>query len=382
MFKSFMVVILLFHHLAMKCNPDCITMDLVSTLPGACVDCASPEEIEICLDRNISPRRIIYANPTKVNIVEGVNTQSEECILYAAEKGVWCGTLDCVDEVEKIYSVLGERASNCRIVLRLWVDDSHSKCPLSSKFGCMESEIEGIMEACKNHNMQVVGVAFHVGSGSSDNTAYSKAIANAKKAFDIGKKHGFEMNLLDFGGGWPGTLADKDYHNAWLEGASKDIDASLKEHGFDNIENIKYMSEPGRYFNNLTIDVACYVINVQERDGVMIYRINEGVDGIFKDHKLTDELTFDVETWAEGECYKTVFVGPSGKSYDVIDHLGSEGNHRDIMLPRLKVGDPVLFRNIGSYTVSLSNILLREHQQHCYLIRESSLSSIQLFCLL
>ena len=289
---------------------------------------------------------------------------------------MWCGTLDSIDEVHKVYSVLGERASNCRIVLRIWVSNTGS-CDLSKKFGCMEEEVNTIMEACKNYNMQIVGVAFHVGSGNDSTDAHKDAIIRAKKVFDKGKEYGFVMNLLDFGGGWSGKLADDKMHNEWLEKASDTIHETLEDTGFNAISNVKYISEPGRYFNNDTIDVCCRVVNVQERNGCMVYRINEGVDTIFKDYHLSGELDFDVEVWAEGELFKTIFVGPSGKPHDKIEHLGVKKHkddvYRDIMLPRLKIGDYVLFRHIGAYTVSLSTRVLRDHQKHCYLVHESSL---------
>lgn len=41
-------------------------MDLMSTLPDICVDCAGIDEINSCLSRGITASHIIYANPVKV----------------------------------------------------------------------------------------------------------------------------------------------------------------------------------------------------------------------------------------------------------------------------------------------------------------------------
>ena len=51
--------------------------------------------------------------------------------------------------------------------------------------------------------------SFHVGSGCGDVTAFSGAIADCRKAFDIAETLGFKMHLLDIGGGFPGS-ADSD----------------------------------------------------------------------------------------------------------------------------------------------------------------------------
>ena len=129
------------------------------------------------------------------------------------ETGVWCCTLDSVEEVAKMHDVLGEDAAKCRVVLRLWVNDNHSLIPLGSKFGCKLEEVDDILAELKKYNMQAVGVAFHVGSGNSSESAYDDAISDAKKAFDKAKKFGFNMNLLDLGGGWAGTLGGNEHRN-------------------------------------------------------------------------------------------------------------------------------------------------------------------------
>lgn len=285
-----------------------------------------------------------------------------------AEKSIWCGTLDCKEEVEKIHSILGDRASNCRVIIRLAVDDKNSIVALSSKYGAFKDEIPGIMETCKKYNMQVVGVAFHVGSGNVNVEAYRNALRDTKEVFDLGKQYGFTMNIVDFGGGWSGELSDHELNNPNLATLSASISAALDEFGFNSIQDIKYMSEPGRYFNNNVIDIACYVTCAHERNGRRFYVINEGVMGIFKDLILTSELPFEIVPLKDGECVPTTIVGPSGHSIDIICN--------DCMLPRLEVGDPILFRNLGAYTVSLTTLPLRNNQDICFLIRESSLKSM------
>jgi len=47
--------------------------------------------------------------------------------------------------------------------------------------------------------------SFHVGTGCYDPTAFRKAVEDARKAFDVGLSYGFDMKLLDVGGGFPGT---------------------------------------------------------------------------------------------------------------------------------------------------------------------------------
>jgi hypothetical protein len=46
--------------------------------------------------------------------------------------------------------------------------------------------------------------SFHVGSGCFTLTAYEDALKQARKIFDMGLARGFDMRLLDIGGGFPG----------------------------------------------------------------------------------------------------------------------------------------------------------------------------------
>lgn len=57
----------------------------------------------------------------------------------------------------------------------------------------------------KSLNLNVIGVAFHIGSGCKDFTIYRDAIASARDVFDMGTDFGFDFHLLDIGGGFPGN---------------------------------------------------------------------------------------------------------------------------------------------------------------------------------
>lgn len=47
--------------------------------------------------------------------------------------------------------------------------------------------------------------SFHVGSGSRDPQTFVQAISDARYVFDMGAELGFNIHLLDIGGGFPGS---------------------------------------------------------------------------------------------------------------------------------------------------------------------------------
>lgn len=93
-----------------------------------------------------------------------------------------------------------------RLVLRIRCDAEVSQCPLGMKFGC-EATVEGphLLRVAASVGLNVVGISFHVGSGCGDPPVFRRAIAAARKLFDYGAEIGFNMNLLDIGGGYPGN---------------------------------------------------------------------------------------------------------------------------------------------------------------------------------
>ena len=342
--------------LAMKCNPHPVLMDLMCSLPGMCIDCASVEEIQACLDRGIHPDHIIFANPVK----------AVESIDFMRKHNVWTGTVDSAEEIEKMHKVLGEDSKKCNVVIRLWVDDSHSVIALGSKFGCQLEEVRPILERAKAYGMQAVGVAFHVGTGNSDFYAYEKAIANAHEVFEMAKDYGFAMNLLDLGGGWSGDLGDAKHENPSLSKVHEIIDAALNKYHFREIPNFRMISEPGRYFNNHTISIACEIVNVVKREDRVVYQINEGVMGVFHDVVLCG-MDFVVKPLVEGEMHPSSIMGTSHRPIDVIE--------KDISLPLMKIGDYILFNHIGAYSVSLTAVPHRQSQEYVFFVRKSSLTT-------
>lgn len=177
---------------AVKCNPDPVILKTLA-LMGTNFDCASRGEIqlvhEVCAGL---PRRpeIIYANPCK----------APSHLKYAVNHGVRMVTFDNASEVAKCANV----SKDIQLVLRIATDDRGSQCRLSSKFGAPTYQWRPLLQAAKTHGLEVVGVSFHVGSGCRDASRYELALRDARKIFDMAKQNfGFEMNVLDIGGGFP-----------------------------------------------------------------------------------------------------------------------------------------------------------------------------------
>jgi ornithine decarboxylase len=230
-------------HYAVKSNPDINIVRALAQL-GCGFDCASKSEIEEVLSIGVTPDRIIFANPCK----------GPDHIKYAKDNGVDMMTFDNREEIEKIHQLF----PNARMVLRILTDDSHSSSPLGTKFGAPPDDCPKLMALCKEKNINLVGISFHVGSGCYSTAAYQDALKLARKMFDLASDYGYKLKLLDIGGGWPGVETGPV---SFAEIAT-DIRPTIDELFPKEVDVI---SEPGRYFCTASYTLAVNVIGRRER---------------------------------------------------------------------------------------------------------------------
>jgi ornithine decarboxylase len=175
---------------AIKCNPNPVILEALAAL-GANFDCASENEIKTIIEITKDPTRIVFANPCKMS----------SQIRYARANDVDMMTFDCEEELYKIKLY----HPYAKLVLRLAVDDSNSVCKFNKKFGCKLEQVEELLTIAKTLKLAVVGFSFHVGSGCSSADNFYDAISDCRKAADIAKKLGISVEIIDIGGGFPGT---------------------------------------------------------------------------------------------------------------------------------------------------------------------------------
>ena len=222
---------------AVKCNPDPLVLRLLAYL-GAGFDCASKDEITkiLSLAPSISTSNIIFANPCKAN----------PQIRYARQVDVRMMTFDNADELHKCK----QHYPNAQLLLRIWTDDSKSQCQLSRKFGASEESIRPLLKLAKILSLNVIGVSFHVGSGSHDPGAFISAVDMARRAFDVGRALGFDFTILDVGGGF----CHDDF-----ESVARVLGEKIDEQ-FPEEMGVRIIAEPGRYFVASAFTLATNVI--------------------------------------------------------------------------------------------------------------------------
>ncbi|XP_075454467.1 ornithine decarboxylase [Ascaphus truei] len=330
---------------AVKCNDSKAIVKTLSIL-GAGFDCASKTEIQLIQSIGVAPERIIYANPCK----------QVSQIKYAASSGVEMMTFDSEVELTKV----ARNHPNAKLVLRIATDDSKAICRLSVKFGATLKTSRILLERAKELNVAIIGVSFHVGSGCTDPQTFVQAVSDARCVFDMGAELGFNMHLLDIGGGFPGSEDVK----LKFEEVTAVINPALDKY-FPTDSGVRIIAEPGRYYVasafTLAVNIIAKKVILTEQTGsddeedcatdkTLMYYVNDGVYGSFNcilyDHAHVKPV-LQKKPKPDEPFYSSSIWGPT---CDGLDRIVERFD-----LPDLQVGDWMLFENMGAYTVAASS---------------------------
>jgi ornithine decarboxylase len=226
------------------------------------------------------------------------------------------------------------------LVLRLKVPDTGSQVEMSSKFGAEPGDAQQLIQQAFDMGLKVEGISFHVGSQCTNFDNYTVALAITSTIFHEARSKGFNLNLLDIGGGFPVPYDPQVPQFAKL--------ASLLNSEFKRLfpDDIEILAEPGRFIVATAATLVSEIIGKARREGKVFYHINDGVyhtfSGVVYDHWIPNFHAFK-----EGESEICAVVGPTCDSFDKIS--------LSVELPwNLEVGDYLYTENIGAYGTASS----------------------------
>lgn len=320
-------------HYAVKCNDNEVVCATLAAL-GAGFDCASKGEIQKILGLGVNPERIIFANPMKPS----------SHLRYASDNKVNTMTFDSDVELHKIRKL----CPDAKLVLRIRCEAEKARCPLGKKFGCDPvEEAPRLIKLARSLNLELIGISFHVGSGCADYPIYYKAISVVRDLFDYSKTLGYEMNLLDIGGGFLGDFGTT------IDEVAVIVNTALDQ--FFPDKSVRVISEPGRYYVaaafTLINSVQSKRICLNPKTGAierMMYYLNDGVYASFNcilyDHQVPKPKLIGQQG---GKTYDSTIWGPT---CDALDQL-----IETIRLPELEIDDWLVFENMGAYTIPVAS---------------------------
>jgi len=314
---------------AVKANP---APEIVQTLykAGASFDVASFPEFmlvyELIRRRPARERqefvwdKIVYANPVKAK------ETLEELNKYKP-----LVTFDNRTEIGKVQ----EHAPTAGLLVRIRVPNTGSMVELSSKFGCEPGEAVALIEEARDAGLVVEGLSFHVGSQCTNFENFVQALNMSAAVMEEAKSRGFELKILDIGGGFPVRY---NRHVAPFSLLAKKINTEI-----DRLfpKEMEIIAEPGRFFVATAVTSIATVIGKAVRDGKTCYYIDDSVYHTFSGI-IFDHCPYHVKSFRKGE---TEVCAVFGQTCDGLDTISQSE-----VLPDLRLDDLVYSEDIGAYS--------------------------------
>ena len=268
--------------------------------------------------------RIIYANPIKA--IETLEQLDPYKPLV---------TYDNHEEVIKI----ARHAPRAGLVLRLRVPNTGSMVELSSKFGALPGEAADLMVFARNNKLEVEGLSFHVGSQCTNVQNYIQALHLTAGVFAEARTRGFELKLLDIGGGFPAHYDDTiPAFKSFARAINQELERLFPQ-------PIEILAEPGRFLVASAATAVATIIGKTVREGKLCYYIDDGVYHTFSG-VIFDHCQYPLKSFKKGPTQLCSVFGPTCDALDTIS-LAEQ-------LPDMDLGDFVYAPNIGAYSAASS----------------------------
>ncbi len=318
---------------AVKANPEPAIVRTLYRL-GASFDVASMPEFMMVYEniRHLPAReqqdfiwdKIIYANPIKPRET-----------LQALDLYKPLVTFDNRAELDKI----ARHAPHAGLVLRLRVPNTGSMVELSSKFGCDPGEAVDLIAAAHQARLVVEGLSFHVGSQCTNFENFVQALHIAAAVLQEARSRGYEIKILDIGGGFP---APYNPHVKPFEELARKINAELERL---YAPEVQILAEPGRFLVATAATAVARVIGKAVRDGRKCYYIDDSVYHTFSGI-IFDHCPYHLKAFRQGP---TGICAVFGQTCDALDTISLAEE-----LPELEIEDLVYAENIGAYSSASS----------------------------
>ncbi|XP_034466029.1 antizyme inhibitor 1-like [Hippoglossus hippoglossus] len=322
-----------------RCNSSPAVIEVLAAL-GTGFICTNKSELELVQSYGIPSEDIIYS---------GVCKQVSQ-IKYAAKNGIDLLVCDNEAELRKI----SRCHPNAKLLLQVATEASSPDDEISMAFGCSLKDCRHLLERAKELGVQVVGVRSHISVSCEDDQVYIHAISDARCVFDMGEEIGFNMKILDIGGGFSASDTPLELINSAV--------MSMVDLYFPLSTGVSIIAEPGSFFVSSAFTLAVNIISkeVVARDRQkqahdelypndepeFQYYMNEGVYGSFAS-KLSETRiaapSVHRNTSLDAPVFSSSLWGPSGDDLDqVVEHC---------LLPELNIGDWLVFTHAGAYSL-------------------------------
>ena len=291
---------------------------------GSHFDLATIGEVDLVESLGITGDQCIHTHPIK----------KDKEIKRALEFGCNRFVVDNMEELKKFIKYAGQ----VELIVRVSFRSKQAVVDLSRKFGCSLEELPVMVEFAQQHDIDVVGLSFHVGSQSISPMTQVNAVRASVAAMKV--MHNVKWKFLDIGGSFPVSYDEEVL-------PIEEFCAPVMEALAELPEGIEVFAEPGRFISAPTMIEVVSIVGKAKRGARTWYYLDDGVYGGFSG-QMFDHAKYPIAPLKEfdptGEFFPSVLAGPTCDSIDVVSE--------DIELPEMEIGDILIGKQMGAYTIA------------------------------
>lgn len=316
---------------------------------GMCVDVVSPGEIYTALAAGFPASKMFFHGTNK----------TDADIEYGVRSGIGYFVVDNLNELEVLESIAGSQGVKQKVLLRLTVGlDPHTLEAINtgrvdSQFGVPIDTGQAedfVKKALKCSDIEVKGFHSHVGSQIFESDSFVKQVEILTAfAAKIREETGFEISILNIGGGFGVRYTEKDPQPdipGRIKEISEHLKASCSKYGLNM--PLVYM-EPGRSI------VAAAGLTLYTTGGtkeVVGYRNYVTVDGGMTDNPRyalykSEYTVLNASRMNEPANYECTIAGRCCESGDRIAEY--------ISIAKPERGDTIAVLTTGAYNYSMAS---------------------------
>ena len=328
---------------AMKANSNADVLRNLYT-HGVGFECVSRDELDLILK--------LFPNIDRKKILFTPNFAPKEEYEYALTTDCYV-TIDSTYPLENWFKIFNGHG----VILRIdpGCGTGHHKFVCTggseSKFGISVSDIDKVIDLVNKHNINVIGLHSHAGSGILSSELWTDTALMLTKLAE----HFPNVKYINLGGGL-GVAEKPGQQSIDLETLNKSLLGVKNNHG-----KFKFWLEPGRYFVSESGVLLAKVTQCKEKGKVRFIGIETGMNSLIRPslygayHSIVNLSCLNQENLDFAHI-----VGPICESGDTL------GYNR--ILPKTSENDVILIANAGAYGYCMSsNYNLRAPAQEIFL---------------
>lgn len=320
-------------------------------------------ELELALQTGFKPSKIIVNGPCK----------SESFLLKCITHQVRLIVIDSIGELLNVIKIQKLHPKNVNFLLRVnpdFIPKGMSKSSATgsrhSSFGMNGEEILKALSIIKNYsNLIFKGIHFHIGTGIRHPEAFSKVIKKLYPLFGKIKSFGYEIEIIDVGGGFASMttrelsslemLASKALSSYQLKfGRQKfysfedylnEISKAIVNFFGQNVPEIYF--EPGRCLVSPAQILLLRVHRIKERNGKKWLITDGGLGTITMPTYYEYHEVFLCNQFNRAIREKVTITGPCCFASDLV--------YKNKLLPKVKEGELLAIMDTGAYFNALES---------------------------